>query len=212
MSQDDVHDHITKIYRSNETCLHFKKKKWSNYSENFVETYKFLQPGTKGALGAYLVYKFFESTGFKVIQQERGYCDIDIDGFNHEIKTSMNKSVKGYGIKHIKPSADFNNLIFLSIDPDEKFGLRFINRKHLYYFIDNGILTNSTRLNKEGYFNLKNGIRPSGYSEDYGVSGKKANIMLKSKYFKPINQWSIDLSNEPLVKRRTLFEVCKVLS
>lgn len=204
LSDDDIHMILLDIFNSKTFENTFNS--WSchpdSYSRNnFRESIRYLQPAHRGALYRKLVETFFKECGFHTIGRELGYCDISIDGYDHEIKGSIYMK-KGLTINHIKPDANFVNLIFLAFTKNNLFRMYFFPRESIKeHFIPMGYLKNGKRLNINDH---KMSIR-NGDVNDYSVSGKNVDKIIASDYCKSINKWSVDTSNMP--KRRTLFNV-----
>ena len=150
--------------------------------------YRFLGNKQKGELGERIISMIFENKNHKIERAETATAGYDriIDGIKTEIKFSLahtdikKRKIRAdvFTMNHVAEKKDWERLIFLGINPDEK------NIRSVYVTKENFSKCLKTNL----YFSKQQGGKNSA-NDDYMIAGKKLIEFIESPFVNHISEW-----------------------
>jgi len=149
------------------------------------KNYKSLTNKSKGKVGEKIVEKYMIDKKHKVINSIGTGYDRIIDGIKTEIKFSLaqtdtrKKTIKPdvFMLNHISIHKDWERLIFLGINLDESYYIKYMTKESFKKALETG-----------NYFNYQQG-GSALKNDDYMISNKKLIQLLNSKYMFDIDNW-----------------------
>lgn len=149
------------------------------------KNYKALTNKSKGKIGEKIVEKYMIDKNHKVTNSINIEHDRIIDGIKTEIKFSLaqtdtaKKTIKPnvFIVNHVSMFKDWERLIFLGINLDESFHIKYMTKESFIEAVKTG-----------KYFNYQQG-GSTVKNDDYMASGKKLISLLNSEYMFSIEEW-----------------------